>query len=365
MSTETVNHFDGLADKVCYIHISKNFNFQLFDGVSGYGNYKHFNSPKEAIEEMLKNPLIDTIFCDIEFLMDFINIKQNHNKENTIDLVPFILCVKDYEKVNTKEILSLKVIDEVYCEKTNGINSLINRISFIKDFKRKKINKEINLHKSSKTRKTKVREADIILKRFIDIVFSLLGIVMFSPIFLLIAILIKLDSKGSVFYVSKRVGSNFNIFYFYKFRTMVVDADKRVKELKGYNQYNNEYSNNATFFKVKDDPRITNLGKFLRYTSLDELPQLFNVLKGDMSLVGNRPLPIYEANSLTRDEWVERFLAPAGITGLWQISKRGKDEMSVDDRIALDIEYASNFSFFKDLDIMMKTLPAMIQTENV
>ena len=141
MSTETVNHFDGLADKVCYIHISNNFNFQLFDGVSGYGNYKHFNSPKEAIEEMLKNPLVDTIFCDIEFLMDFINIKKDYNKENTIDLVPFILCVKDYEKINTKEILSLKVIDEVYCEKTNGINNLINRISFIKDFKRKKINK--------------------------------------------------------------------------------------------------------------------------------------------------------------------------------------------------------------------------------
>ena len=126
-----------------------------------------------------------------------------------------------------------------------------------------------------------------------------------------------------------------------------------------------ENSSEGVFFKIKDDPRITKFGAFLRTTSLDEIPQLFNVLIGDMSLVGNRPLPLYEAEKLTKDQIAWRFLAPAGITGLWQITKRGKDNMSPDERIALDMEYAMKNSFWLDMKILMSTFPALLQKEKV
>ena len=121
----------------------------------------------------------------------------------------------------------------------------------------------------------------------------------------------------------------------------------------------------GVFFKIKDDPRITKFGQFLRNSSLDEIPQLWNVLVGDMSLVGNRPLPLYEAEKLTKDQIAWRFLAPAGITGLWQITKRGKDNMSPDERIALDMEYAMKNSFWLDMKILLSTFPALLQKEKV
>ena len=135
----------------------------------------------------------------------------------------------------------------------------------------------------------------------------------------------------------------FKIFKFYKFRTMEVNADKKIEALAHLNQYSSQ-NEVVRFFKISNDPRITKVGRFLRNTSLDELPQLFNVLKGDMSLVGNRPLPLYEAATLTTNECVERFMAPAGITGLWQIKKRGKAEISIEERIELDISYARKAS---------------------
>ena len=119
------------------------------------------------------------------------------------------------------------------------------------------------------------------------------------------------------------------------------------------------------FFKAKNDPRISRIGKFLRNSSIDELPQLINILKGDMSLVGNRPLPLYEAELLTTDIRAFRFLAPAGLTGLWQVTKRGKKDMSEEERIALDNNYALNHSILLDLKIILKTFPAMLQSENV
>jgi lipopolysaccharide/colanic/teichoic acid biosynthesis glycosyltransferase len=118
------------------------------------------------------------------------------------------------------------------------------------------------------------------------------------------------------------------------------------------------------FFKIDNDPRITRVGTFLRKTSLDELPQLINVLLGDMSLVGNRPLPLYEAATLTTDDWAARFMAPAGITGLWQIKKRGQKDMSVEERINLDIVYAKRNNFMYDLWIIANTPYALIQKSN-
>ncbi|RMG82465.1 MAG: sugar transferase [Bacteroidetes bacterium] len=206
-------------------------------------------------------------------------------------------------------------------------------------------------------------------KRAFDIFFAASCILVFLPVLLLVALAVKLTSRGPVIYRSKRVGTGYQIFDFLKFRSMYVDADARLAEIQHLNQYaQNGHADKVgggLFRKFKNDPRVTPVGRFIRKTSLDELPQLFNVLKGDMSIVGNRPLPLYEAEQLTRDAWVQRFRAPAGITGLWQISKRGKDKMSAEERIELDIEYAENFSFWYDLKIILKTPFAMFQAEDV
>jgi len=154
----------------------------------------------------------------------------------------------------------------------------------------------------------------------------------------------------------------YRIFNFYKFRTMTPDADLRRTQYVHLNLY--PYSEMARFFKVENDPRITRVGRFLRNTSLDELPQLFNVLRGDMSLVGNRPLPLYEAESLTTDELAKRFMAPAGMTGLWQVKKRGKTDMSSNERLDLDLNYADKSSLLMDMWIMAHTPQALMQKAN-
>ncbi|GAB3222993.1 sugar transferase [Spirosoma arcticum] len=251
-------------------------------------------------------------------------------------------------------------------------------------------------------------------KRAIDIGVSLTVLLLLSPLLLVVALLIVLDSKGPVFYKSKRAGANYYIFNMYKFRSMKVQADRLLSDLSLDNLYAkpadsdnddtagdnlNEYlcsacrqrgvscqhplfdqdqpiceklymqenEELATFMKFRNDPRITRLGTFLRNSSIDELPQLVNVLIGDMSLVGNRPLPLYEAEKLTADESVKRFAGPAGLTGIWQTKKRAKGQgpMSERERILLDIEYASTFSFKTDMYIIWKTFFSLWQKENV
>ncbi|WP_253534098.1 MULTISPECIES: sugar transferase [Emticicia] len=242
-------------------------------------------------------------------------------------------------------------------------------------------------------------------KRFIDVTTTGLALLLLSPLLIIVAILIKLDSKGPVIYLSKRVGAGYKIFSIYKFRTMRTDADQLIKNMGSLNMYTkqteqkqiaglcdtcqaigscqqqlymdgemicekmylSEKKEKAAFMKFQNDPRITKLGRFLRNTSIDELPQLFNIFLGDMSLVGNRPLPLYEAEKLTTDEYIERFAGPGGLTGLWQVTKRGKGkkEMTEEERIQLDIEYARNFSFKYDMKIFFMTFPALLQSENV
>lgn len=253
------------------------------------------------------------------------------------------------------------VVDDVVDLK-NNLHVLADKITFLKQVKRRTIHTSVFRQILKRCRIP--AQSPISGKRIFDIVCSLLGILILGPVFLLIALAIKLESKGPVFYISLRAGKGFKVFKFYKFRSMVSDADKKVKELIHLNQYNDS-SEGPRFFKINNDPRVTRLGRFLRKTSLDELPQLFNVLKGDMSLVGNRPLPLYEAETLTTNEYVERFSAPAGITGLWQVEKRGKEEMSTEERINLDISYAKRYSLLYDLKILANTPAALLQKSNV
>jgi lipopolysaccharide/colanic/teichoic acid biosynthesis glycosyltransferase len=199
-------------------------------------------------------------------------------------------------------------------------------------------------------------------KRIFDIVVSSIVLLLASPVMLAIAIAVRLESKGPVFYISKRAGSGYKIFNFLKFRSMRVGADKELSNLAHLNQYAADPAHpGSVFFKIQNDPRITKLGKFLRNTSLDELPQLINVLRGDMSIVGNRPLPLYEAQQLTKEQCAMRFMTAAGITGLWQVTKRGRKDLSEAERIELDVQYAMNNSFQNDMKLIVKTLPALTQ----
>lgn len=205
-------------------------------------------------------------------------------------------------------------------------------------------------------------------KRFLDLLIAGTMFICLLPVMLIVAIAIKLDSRGPVLYKSKRVGTGYKVFDFYKFRSMRTDADQLLAQMAvENNQYaaQEQGSGKAAFVKIKNDPRITKLGNFLRSSSLDELPQLFNILKGDMSVVGNRPLPVYEAEMLTSNEWSMRFLGPAGLTGLWQISKRGKEDMSERERKKLDNFYAQKYSIWLDLKIIIGTVPALFQKEKV
>ena len=263
-----------------------------------------------------------------------------------------------------------------------------------------------------------------IWKRIFDIIFSSIAIIILSPIFILTAIAIKLESKGPILFKSKRVGTNYTIFDFLKFRSMYTDAEQRLSELsKDRNQYaeandkeepkatitaplgdqaemsmmdmglesgmmigdeeimlvgddfvvaesdfakKKEDEINNAFVKIENDPRVTKVGRFIRKYSIDELPQLFNILKGDMSIVGNRPLPLYEAEKLTADSSIDRFMAPAGLTGLWQVEERGKGgNMSAEERKQLDITYGQTYSFILDMKIIFRTLTAFVQKENV
>ena len=249
-----------------------------------------------------------------------------------------------------------------------------------------------------------------LIKRLFDIFFSGLALLCLSPFFIILAIMIRWESKGKVFYYSLRVGTGYQIFKFYKFRSMFTGADAKLKELSHLNQYNTDSPKKAAaapvkelcdlceasgtscqnalfadnkmicekihkaqlaskmdsaFIKIKDDPRITKVGKFIRNTSIDELPQLWNVFIGDMSIVGNRPLPLYEAEKITTDKYALRFMAPAGITGLWQVEKRGRGEMSEEERLSLDNNYAKTHSFMNDIRLILRTIPALFQSENV
>ncbi len=280
----------------------------------------------------------------------------------SLSSIPLMVEVSAINGDQVTELRQLSFIDDII-ELSQCDGKLLTKINFLSRIKDYKNQKELQQKINKPVRPFSAKYSPA--KRAFDIVVSSIALLMLSPLFILIAIAVKLESKGPVFYIAKRAGRGYRIFNFYKFRTMVVDADKKVDELNHLNQYNTDATKGPVFFKVSNDPRITKVGAFLRNTSLDELPQLINVLLADMSLVGNRPLPLYEAQTLTTDEWAARFMAPAGITGLWQIKKRGQDDMSVEERIGLDVEYAKRNNFMYDLWIMANTPTALMQKSNV
>ena len=338
-----------------------------------------------------------------------------------------------YLRKNCPEVYIILLTDKLSDEERKvyqkcGINDTINKEASITELNKKVqfISARESILFNNQNAKYKILKFKIPLwKRAFDIIVSAMAIFFLSPIFIITAIAIKLESKGPVVFKSKRVGTNYTIFDFLKFRSMYVDAEQRLKEVsKGHNQYaekeeeedtkstvitsplgeeaeqqmfdmgmesemmisdeeimlvgddfvvaesdfnkkKEEEINNA-FVKVENDPRITKVGKFIRKYSIDELPQLFNILKGDMSIVGNRPLPLYEAEKLTVDSSIDRFMAPAGLTGLWQVEERGKGgNMSAEERKQLDIIYGQTYNFSLDMKIIFRTLTAFIQKENV
>jgi lipopolysaccharide/colanic/teichoic acid biosynthesis glycosyltransferase len=323
-------------------------------------------------------------------------------KKKNLASVPFFLIVNHLNNNLAKLALESGITD-VFKLPLRSAARIEKRIVFL-------IDNWTQLKNNLETVNTPVRSIEL-GKRIFDLVFAGGALLLLSPLFLIVYILIRLESKGPAFYYSLRVGTGYRVFKFYKFRSMYVNADQRVKDLKHLNQYNidaatdetkapvvenglcdqcktygkcqypifadnlqfcekefqgNKKSNaGSAFFKIKNDPRITKVGAFIRNTSIDELPQLWNVIIGDMSIVGNRPLPLYEAEKLTTDKYILRFAAPAGITGLWQVEKRGKGEMSEDERLMLDNVYAQTYSLKNDLKLILKTIPALFQKESV
>jgi lipopolysaccharide/colanic/teichoic acid biosynthesis glycosyltransferase len=353
---------------------------------------------------------IDVIISDFNlpgntgmFLYDII---QN---EPALKNIPFILKSEDYNKKLFKEAFE-KGMRDYFVSSSTETAQIIERARSVHKLQSLKIDRSDQVVKNETYRLP-------LSKRLFDIVFSLGVLICISPFMLMIMLAIRLESKGKVYYIAKRVGRK--TFDFYKLRSMRTGSDELIKKLaEQNNQYNKENSvtevdfnkpcpkcskidlgktcspilhidnneicdywyrfqkeeiaqTNSTFIKIVNDPRITKVGKFIRNTSIDELPQLINVLKGDMSIVGNRPLPVYEAELLTKDNMSKRFLAPAGITGLWQVELRGRGgEMSEEERMRLDNEYADhftgdNYSFWYDMRLILRTFPGLIQKSTV
>ena len=328
----------------------------------GYHLQNNVHNLDEAKSRLKNTPLSDLpelIILDIPLHLKELTFFKNWMSQNLIPPIPIVYIETYLNPVEIREISKLNLVDDII--KSDRDTALLQeKIRFFKSLAAHSLVDPTFTKRAGKINKLQRRK---FFKRALDIFLSLSILIVLSPLLVLLGILIKITSKGPVLYKSKRAGEGFKVFNFYKFRTMVEDAEEMLDSLHLKNMYRSSQGE-PCFFKVLKDPRVTIIGQFLRNTSLDELPQLFNVLKGDMSLVGNRPLPLYEASRLTTHAWAERFMAPAGITGLWQVSKRGKPEMSAEERISLDISYARCRSIRGDLKILLATPSALIQKQS-
>jgi len=365
-----------------------------------------------GVNHLIAGKQTDIIFCDYDlsgadgfYFFEWLRSQPQYNQ------IPFILLSLQFRKELYKMAVKKKV-DDYYVTSQPLPAGILDRARFLAAYRSKPIQeKQEAVSAALPTFRMPLS------KRIFDILVASFILLILSPFLLLIILAIRLESKGKVYYISKRVGRK--PFDFYKLRSMSTGSDELLKKLaKERNQYNtsgNEkeidydlpcphcsqlpdgqtcsplmyigtheicdhwynyqrqevFNSKAAFVKIVDDPRITKVGRFIRNTSIDELPQLINVLKGDMSIVGNRPLPVYEAELLTLDTLSKRFLAPAGITGLWQVELRGKGgNMSEDERKQLDNEYAEHFkdgkySFWYDVKLILRTIPALLQKSTV
>lgn len=191
----------------------------------------------------------------------------------------------------------------------------------------------------------------LLLKRFFDVFLSVLGVIVLSPLLLIVTAVIKLDSPGKAIYIQERVGKDGKKFKMYKFRSMCVDAEKKQDELQALNEVD------GPVFKIAKDPRVTRVGKFIRKCSIDELPQLFNIIKGEMSIVGPRPPLPKEVEQYTPYQKLRLRVSP-GLTCYWQIS--GRSDMTFDKWIQLDLMYITNRNLWVDFCIVLKTIPAVL-----
>ena len=352
-----------------------------------------------AVDKIREKYDIALFFEQVDLSKDIADIRYMRKKYPGLYMV---LVMDSLSKEEAAQYLKAGINNTIKFEMTH--EALTDLSTFLKRRKEQKI-KDLQL----KAQNIKAFRLPL-WKRIFDILFSGMAILCLSPLLIFTALAIRLESKGAVIYKSKRVGSNYQIFDFLKFRSMYTDADKHLKDFNALNQYQQEEEEEPdiwgedidtdmneegdeeeillvsddfviseedyihkkskeksnAFVKLENDPRITKIGRFIRKYSIDELPQLFNILKGDMSIVGNRPLPLYEAELLTSDEHIDRFIGPAGLTGLWQVEKRGEaGKLSAEERKQLDITYAKTFSFWLDIKIILKTVTAFIQKENV
>ena len=369
-------------------------------------NIIHQPNPLKASAYLSENELVDGIICEkelpgvngLDFHLSFIKDFDPNQQ------IPYILLSEEKNAELLQKAIKQK-IDDIYIKPIKA-DVVLNRIQFLKNNKSQMV-----LMEKATSESEQVVYKTPFFKRAFDIFVAGFALLMLSPLLLIFVIAIRLESSGKVYYISKRVGTGYKVFNFLKLRSMYPDADKRLKEFQHLNQYTEEekiepkeekqaetkkevsegetvlfgddieIAENAhiqqqkskqasAFVKFDNDPRITKVGKIIRKLSIDELPQLINVIKGDMSIVGNRPLPLYEAELLTTDDWTDRFNGPAGITGLWQVEARGKSsKMSPEERKQLDNTYVqianSKFSFWKDIWIILRTIPAVFQKENV
>ena len=360
-----------------------------------------FGNGREALRFLQEGHRPDAIISDLNIpLLNGLQLTEAVRSSAAFSSIPIIIL--SGERSSEKKIECLEAGADDYIEKPFNPREIEARLKTIL----RRTGRFMEVQNPGEPQKHRLYKTPF-GKRLFDVVFSLLSIFMLLPVWLLIVLILKLESRGPVVYYSLRVGANYKIFKFYKFRSMYADADKRIKEISALNQYNlstpaaiagsgqpvlcaacsqagtpcrqrlyaDKYvwcektyrlaeNANGAFFKLRNDPRVTCVGRLLRKTSMDELPQLFNVLRGDMSIVGNRPLPLYEAEKLTVDKWAIRFMTPAGMTGLWQVVKRGKTDLSEEQRLQLDSEYARNHSLLNDLQIICKTIPALLQKEH-
>jgi lipopolysaccharide/colanic/teichoic acid biosynthesis glycosyltransferase len=364
-----------------------------------------------AAEIYLKSGQVpDAILCELTLSGgDGLQMHEWVRNRPELNAVSFILITHEFKEDMYKDAFNRR-IDDYFVLPLSPAESIAGRVEYLREF-RQKIVPLVPVPDLEDTYHMPLS------KRIFDIVLATGALIALSPLLLLVVIAIRLESKGKVYYTSRRVGRE--PFDFYKLRSMRVGADADLAKLaKDNNQYASaskqseidfetpcprcselpsnkkcssiihigshsicEYwhavqkkeidKSKSAFIKIVNDPRITKVGKVIRNTSIDELPQLINVIKGDMSIVGNRPLPVYEAEQLTKGDMSRRFLAPAGITGLWQVELRGKGgDMSEDERKRLDNEYSEHFignkySFWYDFRLIRRTFKALFQKDTV